>query len=111
VENYGFDYVNKYVIDTSNFWHTNKTCETTYGGGKCEDVWGGFCGGTYSMLWRGEGSSLEKLKKMWWTRPIQDADCVIANTSWLRSYCVQIGIWDHLLIKSEESDISKLVGK
>jgi hypothetical protein len=57
MENYDFDSMND---GHKPFWHTKKS-----------DDEGNFCGGMYSMLWRGD--RLLK-KKMWWTTPIRNAD-------------------------------------
>jgi hypothetical protein len=98
-QDYGLDYVNQFIIDT----HIVRKIKTCKHHGLCRQ---NFCGGAFAMLWR--GSSVQKLKTMWNKKPVDDADCVIGKTPSVQSYCVNIGIWDHLYIEREFSDVSML---
>jgi hypothetical protein len=95
-------WVNDYVVDTSKYWSAND-CDKT----KNACLPKKFYGGAYSMLWR--GSSKHKLRKIWSQPPYHDADGRIAGRKKkLKSYCVNIGIWDHLYIRDSWSDASML---
>jgi hypothetical protein len=95
-------WVNDYVVDTSKYWSATD-CDKT----KSACLPKKFYGGAYSMLWR--GSSKHKLRKIWSQPPYHDADGRIAGRKKkLKSYCVNIGIWDHLYIRDSWSDASML---
>jgi hypothetical protein len=65
-----------------------------------------FCAGAYAMLWR--AASVQKLKTMWNQTPVDDADCIIAKTDYVQSYCVNIGLFEHFYMEQELSDVSML---
>lgn len=97
-------YVNKFVYNPyGSFTMVEGMCE--HGKTPCP-----FCGGGVSMLIRTDRtSSIEKVKRMWNQRPLEEVDCGLAMTSYITTYCVQVGIWNIYAFPSEESDISGYV--
>lgn len=87
-------WINPFVAKTNQF-RLKEDCNST---GTC---W--FCGGTHALLVNDE--STERVKKMWGQTPYQDVDCVIGQSAWINSYCVNIGIGDMYKLHNEVSDI------
>jgi hypothetical protein len=96
-----FQSVNDYVLNTTTYDIGTPCAET---------VWEGPCqlfGGTYAMLFREQ--SVHKLRDLWSKPPYGDADGAISDgtgSNGIRSYSLQIGIFEHRLLKSEFSQIS-----
>ena len=69
-----------------------------------------FCGGNHIAMWRGE--AVEKLRKIWSSRPHDDIDCRLEGTRPgdppLKTYCINVGVGAHHWPLSEGSDIRKL---
>jgi hypothetical protein len=93
-------WVNPFVVNTSTM-KVKSECDRSVPNHKC---W--FCGGAFAMLWREE--SIAKLRAMWGRTPYDDVDCIVARTSSIRSYCVNVGVGDMFVIDSEVSDIPKV---
>ncbi|CAJ1967759.1 unnamed protein product [Cylindrotheca closterium] len=100
MEDFNFDWPNPFVAATNSY--SIKGCDKV----DTKNCHKTFCGGSHSMVFSARG--IGKLKRMWSTKPYQNADCIIARTPSLRSYCVNLGFWETIHIKSELSDISGL---
>ena len=64
-----------------------------------------FCGGTHVVMWKG-GKSLEKLRRLWSTPPLDGIDCMLTDPS-IKTYCIQIGVGEYHFPVLEPTDIPK----
>ena len=130
ISDFNFEWVNKYVLDVSEYkkeehcmWKDNtcgsdlkKRCEEKLAG----DGWcaasnkGVFSGGSHALLVRDTTThlrSIDKLVNTWRTQPYDFVDKVIGGRGWLRSYCVNIGALQQVILDGEKnSTLTENVG-